>query len=153
MYAILDEQSNRSLAKSEFFKLFNIGVEPAPYTLNTCAGTKETLGRRASEFIIETVEGRLKLPLPPLIECDELPSDRSEIPTPDIARHHPHLRAIADHIPPLDDTAQILLLLGRDILRVHKVRQQRNGPHNAPYAQRLDLGWVIVGDVCIDKVR
>lgn len=30
------------------------------------------------------------------------------------------------------------------------MREQRNGPHNAPFAQRLDLGWVIVGDVCLN---
>lgn len=57
-----------------------------------------------------------------------------------------HLKPIADKIPPLDLSAEILLLLGRDIIRVHKVR---NGRHNAPYAQQLDLGWVIVGDVCL----
>lgn len=33
---------------------------------------------------------------------------------------------------------------------MHKVREQRNGPHNSPYAQRLDLGWVIVGELCLD---
>lgn len=52
---------------------------------------------------------------------------------------------------PLDPDADILLLLGRDILRVHKVRRQFNGPHNAPYAQNLDLGWVIIGDVCLGR--
>lgn len=35
------------------------------------------------------------------------------------------------------------------ILSVHKVREKRNGPHNTPYAQRLDLFWVIVGKVCL----
>lgn len=44
--------------------------------------------------------------------------------------------------------SQILLLLGRDVLKVHKVRDQNNGPDNAPYAQILDLGWVMVGEVC-----
>ena len=43
-------------------------------------------------------------------------------------------------IPEVDPTAEILLLLGRDIIRVHKVREQVNGPHNAPFAQCLDLG-------------
>ncbi len=47
----------------------------------------------------------------------------------------------------------ILLLLGRDILSVHKVREQYNGPGNTPYAQRLDLGWVIVGEVCMGGVH
>ncbi|XP_034079405.1 uncharacterized protein LOC117550916 [Gymnodraco acuticeps] len=57
---------------------------------------------------------------------------------------------VTDKIPPLDTNAPILLLLGRDILRLHKVREQCNGPHNSPYAQRLDLGWVIVGEICLD---
>lgn len=39
------------------------------------------------------------------------------------------------------------------MIRVHKVRQKINGPHNAPFAQRLDLGWVIVGDVCIERAH
>lgn len=29
------------------------------------------------------------------------------------------------------------------------VRRQINGPNEAPYAQQLDLGWVIIGDVCL----
>ncbi|XP_075464938.1 uncharacterized protein LOC142499455 isoform X1 [Ascaphus truei] len=43
-----------------------------------------------------------------------------------------------------------MLLLGRDIMRAHKIH---NGDHNAPSAQRLDLGWVVVGEVCIDRIR
>lgn len=27
------------------------------------------------------------------------------------------------------------------------MREQCNGPHNAPFAQCLDLTWVIVGDI------
>lgn len=53
----------------------------------------------------------------------------------------------------MDMNAEILILLGRDILRVHKVCKQCNGPHDAPYSQILDLGWVIMGDVCLDRMR
>lgn len=149
MYAVLDEQSNKSLAKSEFFSLFKVKTSSTPYTLRTCAGKIETSGRRAANFIIESMDGKVKLPLPPLIECDMVPDDRTEIPSPEAAHYHPHLRPVANKIPPVDQDVPILLLLGRDILRLHKVRKQINGPHNAPYAQRLDLGWVIVGDVCL----
>lgn len=44
-----------------------------------------------------------------------------------------------------------MLLLGRDIIRVHKVRKMINGSNNLPYAQKLDLGWVIVGNVCLGR--
>ncbi len=149
MYAVLDDQSNRSLAKSKFFNAFGITGESFSYTLKTCSGTMEKTGRRASGFIVQSIDGKTQVELPTLIECDMMPDDRSEIPTPDVTQYFPHLKSVADKIPECDPDASILLLLGRDILSVHKVREQINGPLNMPYAQRLDLGWVIVGEVCL----
>ncbi|RXN31543.1 hypothetical protein ROHU_004747 [Labeo rohita] len=123
------------------------------FKTRTCAGSMETAGRKAVGFQIETLDGKTCLDLPPLIECNEIMSNRSEIPTPEVALAHPHLKTVAQFIPKLDPDAQILVLLGRDMIRVHKVRQQINGPHDAPFAQRLDLGWVIVGDVCIERAN
>lgn len=120
MYAVLDEQSNRSLARTEFFDLFGDRGSPTPYTLKTCSGVVETSGRRANNYIIESLDGKTQLTLPTLIECDMIPDDRSEIPTPEIACYYPHLMQISDKIPVLDPGAAIILLLGRDILRVHK---------------------------------
>lgn len=153
MYAMLDDQSNVSLARSEFFDIFKVHSNPTPYTLQTCSGTGLTAGRRAFGYIIESIDGTLVTPLPTLIECNMIPNKREEIPTPAAANAHRHLASIAHEVPPLDCNAEILLLLGRDILRVHKVRSQINGPHDAPYAQRLDLGWVIVGDVCLGSTH
>ncbi|KAM4012761.1 uncharacterized protein ACNLHF_004514 isoform 1-T3 [Anomaloglossus baeobatrachus] len=151
VYAIIDDQSNRSLAGTKFFEAFGINGPSEPYTLNTCSGRIETSGRRAQGFIASPINGKTEIPLPTLVECDQIPSHRNGIPTPEAAFHQPHLRHLASVIPPLDNNAEILLLLGRDNLRVHKVRQQCNGPDYAPYAQRLDLGWVVIGNVCVDR--
>lgn len=78
-----------------------------------------------------------------------LSDNRNEIPTPEAAHYHPHLKEIAAEIPTLDPQAEILLLLGRDVIQVHKVLDHRNGPPNAPFTQRLALGWVIVGSICL----
>lgn len=91
--------------------------------------------------------------LPTLIECNYMPDDHSEISSPAIAHHFPHLKSIAREIPEIDPCAQILLLLGRDIIQVHKVRKQLNGLNKAPYAQKLDFGWVIVGNVCLGSAH
>ncbi|KAG1927244.1 hypothetical protein F2P79_024382 [Pimephales promelas] len=144
-----DEQSNRSLAKTEFFEIFNVNTDTKIYTLKTCSGVGETKARQADGFILESLDGNTSVRLPTLIECNMLPDDRSEIPTPEAARQHAHLKHLAVKIPDLDPNGSILVLLGRDIPRVHKVREHYNGPHDAPYAQRLDLGWVIIGDVCL----
>ncbi|XP_040196099.1 uncharacterized protein LOC120929000 [Rana temporaria] len=151
MYAILDDQSNRSLASPGFFDLFNIHGEAWSYTLQTCAGKINTSGRRAHGFIVASEYEDIEFPLPTLIECDQLPNNREEIPTPEAARHHPHLSHIADYIPPLNKDVKILILLGRDVPRVHKIRELCNGPDDAPQAQKLDLGWVIIGEVCLDQ--
>lgn len=153
MYVILDEQSNRSLVRSQFFEIFNDQSPSAPYSLKTCAGVKKATGRRASGYIVESLDKTVSIPLPSLIECDDIPNNRDEIPTPNAAFHHAHLKSVAHLIPEIDPQAQIMLLLGRDILRVHKVRKQVNGSHNLPYAQKLDLGWVIVGNVCLGRVH
>ncbi len=153
MYAMLDDQSNRSLARSRFFDIFNINSIASPYSLKTCAGLIECSGRKASGYRIEAANGGISLALPTLIECDEIPNNRDEIPTPEAALHQLHLKHIASEIPALDSEAHILLLLGRDILRVHKVRKQINGPNNTPFGQKLDLGWVLVGEVCLGDVH
>lgn len=149
VYAVLDDQRIRSLARSEFFDLFNLAGSYSPYTLSTCAGVTEMSVRRGTGFIAQPLDVSLSVPLLTPIECNHMPDDRSEIPTPVAAEHHSHLKPIAHLIPELDPDAQILLLLGQDILQVHKVRDQCNGPNNAPYAQKLDLGWVVVREVCL----
>ena len=67
-----------------------------------------------------------------------------------MARRFPHLRGIADEIPPFDSDANIHLLIGRDAPELLKVRGFRNGPRGAPWAQRLTLGWTITGQMCLD---
>ena len=54
---------------------------------------------------------------------------------------------------PIDDHAHILLLVVRDLPEAHHVHDQRIGHRNSPYAQRLSLGWVIVGEACLGKVH
>ncbi len=109
--------------------------------------------KKGSGYEVESLDGTVCIPLPSLIECNDIPNSRDEIPTPDVARGHIHLKSVAHLIPEQDPQAPIMLLLGRDIIRVHKVRKQVNGPHNLPYAQKLDLGWVIVGNVCLGNVH
>ncbi|XP_057701888.1 uncharacterized protein LOC130921697 isoform X2 [Corythoichthys intestinalis] len=121
---MLDDQSNSSLARSAFFDMFNVQGTIFPYTMRTCAGLSETQGRKADGFVVEDVDGKVSMMLPTITECDQIPDNRDEIPSPEVAAAHPHLRSIASQIPPLDPSADILLLLGRDIIQAHKVRGQ-----------------------------
>ena len=152
-YAILDEQSNRSLAKPALFSKLNISSEEYEYTLKTCADTVVKSGRRAQGCVIESLDGSTRYQLPALIECPMIPDNRDEIPTPQVAMHHPHLHDIASQIPILDEEADVLLLIGRDLIDAHHVLEQKTGSPGSPFAQRLGLGWVIIGEVCLGKVH
>ena len=152
-YAILDEQSNRSLARPEFFSKLKISSEKFEYTLKTCSDTVVMSGRRAVDCVIESLDGSKCYQLPTVIECTNIPILRDEIPTPQVAMHHTHLQDIAYQIPELDREADILLLIGRDLIDVHHILDQKTGPPGSPYAQRLGLGWVVTGEVCLGKVH
>lgn len=135
-------QFSKFLASSTFFDIFSIKGSNIAYSLRSCARIVKMVGRRTSGYLVKSIDGQTYLYLPTFIE----------IPTKDAAVHHPHLKHIVHFIPDLDPQAQIVLLLvlllGRDIFQVHKVRAQINGVHNAPYAQKLDIGWVIIRDIC-----
>lgn len=83
----------------------------------------DVTGRRANNFVIESMDGTTQLSLPTVIECDMIPDDRAEIPSPEVAYHYPHLKTVVNKVPEIDPDAEILLLLGRDILCIHKVRE------------------------------
>jgi len=123
---------------------------PEKYFLSTCSGEKEEKhGRRVPGITVRSLSGP-EFPLPTLTECDTIPQDKSEIPTPDMAKSFPHLIDIAHEIPSLDESAKVQLLIGRDAPELLKVREFRNGPRGAPWAQRLALGWTISGQMCLD---
>ena len=153
LYAVIDDQSNRTLANSDFFNSFHeIGPE-TPYTLASCSGKVTTSGRTASGYIIEAFDGSSKLALPEILECDGIPANYDEIPTARAAAGYEHLKDIAALIPERRPDTAIELLIGRDLISAHHVHDQRVGPNNLPYAQKGALGWVIVGEVCLGKIH
>ncbi|XP_060078686.1 uncharacterized protein LOC132558170 [Ylistrum balloti] len=147
IYAIIDDQSNKSLATSEFLDHFGETGHEMEYTLTSCAGVFAMSGRRVHGYVAESADGQTKMDLPTLIECHDIPNNREEIPVPDIAQHYPHLIDVAHQIPHLYD-APIAILIGRDMVDAHRVLDQRVGPRNTPFAQKLGLGWVLIGESC-----
>ena len=92
------------------------------------------------------------LKLPQLVESANIPRDKKEIVTPEMARQFPHLKEIAEEIPPYDPKAKVEILIGRDAPELLKIRESKNGPNGAPWAQKFDLGWTVSGQMCLDRV-
>ena len=109
------------------------------------------LGRIARNLTIQSLDQGYSLSLPTVIECSDIPDDVTEIPTPDVAKHFPHLQETEHLIPPYHQDVPIDLLIGRDLTEAHHVLDQIVGPKDTPFAQRLHFGWVIIGEVCLDR--
>ena len=88
--------------------------------------------------MVESFDGSTRHKLPALIECDQIPNTREEIPTPEVVRHYQHLQDIALHFRPVDDNAEIQLLIGRDLIEAHHVFDQCIGPEHTPFAPALE---------------
>lgn len=123
------------------------------YVLSSCAGKVTTLVRRAKSYIVESMDKSCSFLLPELIECENIPNNREEIPLPDIANRFSHLRDITSCISELRQDADIELLIGRDLIDAHHVMDHRIGSKGSPYAQKLPLGWVIIDETCLGKVH
>ena len=150
-YAVLDDQSNRSLAMPELFSCLGISAQEQQYTKKSCSGTIVTSGRQTNDCIIEATNKSVSYCIPNLIECADLPSNKLEICTPKQASHFLHLRNLP--LQDIDPDAKILLLLGRDVIDAHHVYEQVTSSSGMPFAQRLGLGWVVVGEMCLDAMH
>ncbi|XP_062572713.1 uncharacterized protein LOC134234663 [Saccostrea cucullata] len=153
IYAVIDDQSNRTLAKPKLFDLMDSIGTTTNYLLTSCSGKVQRSGRKVHGLVVESLDRQICIDIPTIIECDEIPEVREEIPTPEVALYYEHLHDIADHIPPIDPNAEILLLIGRDVTKAHHVLDQRIGFGNQPYAQKLSLDWTIIGETCLGKTH
>ena len=113
VYAMLDDQSDQTLASPELFDAMNVTNQPEPHS---CSGEVAMYGKRARGFQVSAVDGSACYDLTTLIKCDNIPKEKREIPTPEVAKSYPHLYDIAPLIPEFDAKANIQLLIGRDLL-------------------------------------
>ena len=72
-----------------------------------------------------------------------IPDCRIEVASTVLA--HPHIRHLASKFNNFDESAEVLLLLGRDSGPCMFTRCYGNKP---PFAHHTSLGWALVGESC-----
>ena len=66
--------------------------------------------------MIESLDGSKFYQLPTVTECTNIPNLCDEIPNSQVAMHHTHLQDITYEIPENDREADILLLIGHELI-------------------------------------
>ncbi|CAC5418947.1 unnamed protein product [Mytilus coruscus] len=139
VYAIIDDKSNSSLATPDLFDRFGIHGSQKQFVLSSYSGSFTVVGIYASGIRICSIDVESIFELPDVIECDSIPSNLPEIPTPDVAYAHPLIRRIAPYLPALDPSGKVELLKGRDLPEVHHVTEEILGGKGERFAQKLPL--------------
>lgn len=134
----MDDQSNRTLGRSELFDALNKDSAVQPYTLSSCAGSVQKQGRLACGLVVEPIDGRVRMDLPTVIECNDIPEIREEIPVAETTKYYEHLKRIT--LPPIHPEAHILLLIGRDLADAHHEQKNRSSKHAICTTTQFGMG-------------
>ena len=141
-YAILDDQSNVSFISKNL--CVNLGVEgpPTELLLSTMQESKVRVqSHRIRDLEVLDYHRKHLVKLPMMFERDVIPSNRSQIPKPEVAAEWEHLRVIADQLMPYNPDIEISMLIGNNCPRIVRPREVIVGREDDPYGQRSLLGW------------
>ncbi|XP_064647084.1 uncharacterized protein LOC135499944 [Lineus longissimus] len=146
-YAMLDTQSDTTFVLENTRKTLGLVGTKSHLSLSTMSRENEIIETvKVKGLVVRGMNSDLKINLPPSFSRDVMPMNREHIPTPEIANVWPHLTRIASELPPLQD-CNVALLIGYNCPQALAPREVIALSANAPYAQRTDLGWGIVGTV------
>lgn len=151
IYCVIIDQSSNTLATSIFLNRFGEYGPDHQYTLKSCSGdsvNKDLI--KVCGNVIESCDGSQVFSLPDIIQCTDIPQNRSEIPSPEVTASCHHLSDITDYMPTTDDQISIKLLICRDLIETHVVLDQRVG---TTLGQRLPLRWALIGNSCVGTVH
>ena len=149
VYAVVDEQSNRSLISTNLQFLENVNRTFCHHNLVFQHNMDDAWMDFVSNYLMDLIHWtclsslNTTLLLVHVMKYLRLMWPK-HIHTCIILHYQYHL---------LDYEAKIELLIGRDIPQVHHVFDQVIGDKGKPFAQRLLFGWVIISEVCIGQVH
>ena len=147
-YALLDDQSNAVLVKDSVFERLGIEASPTNIRVSTVLNKDQLIASsRVRDLEVSDYHHQNSIRLPTAYTREDLPADDDDIPTRRAANQWDHLAHIAKHIPERRKV-EIGLLIGRNVPQAMKTREVVNGKDNEPWAERYDLGWTIIGNVC-----
>ncbi|XP_050413224.1 uncharacterized protein LOC126827753 [Patella vulgata] len=147
VYALLDTQSDSSFISDTTCDRLGIDGPHIQLSLSTMfAKDMRVDSRKMTGLIIRGHNCDIKIPLSTAYTRNEIPANRSHIPTPEIARRWPHLETIANELMSLN-SCEIGLLIGYNCSRALLPREVIPPVLNEPFGQKTDLGWGIIGNV------
>ena len=148
VYALLDNGSGGTFVKKETMKRLGIDGEDTTLLLTTMHGTQEIETKVVSGLVaVNCQEEDVHLDLPRSFVREQIPTDREEIPRPEVAERFHHLQKISGQLTPYMPDIEVCLLIGLNCPKALRPREVIHGQDTEPYAVRSILGWYINGPI------
>ena len=149
-YAIIDEQSNTTLVDDRVVDYFDLPFPSQDFTMRFASQECElvTAGKVVSGLQVRGIHQQEVVSVPEALSCSTISDTRKEVVTPHMVKSHPVIRQFAKHFPEYDESACVLLLLGRNCARAMATECLTT---IEPYVHRGPLGYSVVGSMCVDS--
>ncbi|XP_030597267.1 uncharacterized protein LOC115788399 isoform X1 [Archocentrus centrarchus] len=144
-YALLDTQSDSTFVLEDVLDKLNVDARPVKLKLSTMTAIDTIISSKNVHGLqVRGFHSMDYIQLQQTYSRDFIPVDKSYIPTKKTALLWPHLRHLADKLPPVQD-CDVGLLIGYDCPPALAPLEVVLGGKNEPFAQRSELGWTIIG--------
>lgn len=144
-YAILDTQSDSTFVLEDVLDKLNVDTQKVQLKLSTMTAIDTVISSKNVHGLqVRGLHSKNHIQVQQAYSRDFIPVDKSYVPTKETALRWPHLRHIADKLPPLQD-CDVGLLIGYDCPSALAPLEVIIGDKNQPFAQRSELGWSIIG--------
>ncbi len=144
-YAILDTQSDSTFVLEDVLDKLNVDTQPVKLKLSTMTAIDTIISSKNVHGLqVRGLHSKNHIQVQQAYSRNFIPVDKSYVPTKETALEWPHLRHLADKLPPLQD-CDVGLLIGYDCPSALAPLEVIIGDKNQPFAQRSKLGWSIIG--------
>lgn len=144
-YAILDTQSDSTFVLEDVLDKLNVDAQPVKLKLSTMTAIDTIISSKNVHGLqVRGLHSKNHIQIQQAYSRDFIPVDKSYVPTKETALQWPHLRHLADELPPLQD-CDVGLLIGYDCPSALAPLEVIIGDKDQPFAQRSKLGWSIIG--------
>ena len=152
-YALIDCQSNATFVTEKLRQELGIEGVKRHLLLSTLHKENEVIeSHKVKGLTVMDMNHQNSIPLPQAFTRQTISFKSSQIPKPEVAMCWEHLKPIASELMPYRKDLEVGLLIGTNCPRAMKPREIIPGSDNDPYGIRTDLGWGIIGRVCLSPL-
>ena len=149
-YAVMDNQSNACFVTDDLLNRLNTHKETSVNLELTTMLEKRIIGSHIiNGLVVKGLDQDMEVKLPATYSRNDIPASKSLIPRPETVLKWNHLKDVAEELHPINESADIGLLIGFNCSVALLPRQIVSAGDTEPYAVKTVIGWGVCGNMSV----